>query len=197
MKPSTLSALRSGDPSPGPLRSGPLSAGVLTAACVLCVATAPTTAHADVLWWLTGAAFDDGTLLSGEFTTNVYGYVSSWNLTTETNGVFTGYDYTNGGIDYSASGSHFIDFQPGYFSDLHIVFQDDLTIPSPEINPIVTGGASYECQGSYSCFVPAGATRYLVSGEAVVPEPAAWGLMLVGFAGVGCALRRVARPVTA
>ena len=152
------------------------------------------------LWTLADATFDDGTTLTGSFSTDVYGFVTDWNLSTQADGIFTSYNYTTGGTDYAASGNYFIDFQPGYFGDLHVAFQNDLSIATPTVDPIVTGEASFECQSSYSCFVPMdGATRYLVSGYAdSAPEPTAWALMLIGFAGVGYALRRrVAKPAPA
>jgi hypothetical protein len=57
------------------------------------------------------------------------------------------------------------------------------------------GGPSWECRDSWVC--PAGGvpvTRYLVDGRAstdqsLVPEPAAWSLMLLGFGALGGALR--------
>lgn len=41
-----------------------------------------TLTRADVVWTLTDVPMDDGGLLNGHFSINVYGYLSDWNLTT-------------------------------------------------------------------------------------------------------------------
>ena len=142
--------------------------------------------------WMVNATFDDNSTLTGTFVVNTYGYLVSANLQTETNGVFTAFDYTTSDsfVATGISSPYFIDFQPGYQSDLHVVFADSLTTGTAD-NPIVTGGASYECQGSFSCFdLGGGNTRFIESGFATeVPEPAVWALMLAGFGGLGVALR--------
>jgi len=171
---------------------------VLAACTALGCVGAPAVASATE--WLVNATFDDGTTLTGTFTVNVYGYLESANLQTDTNGVFTAFDYTTADSSV-ATGTfppYYIDFQPGYQSDLHVVFADALTVGAPN-NPIETGGSSYECQGSFSCFdLGGGNTRYIESGFASeVPEPATWALALVGFAGLGAALRGRRRLVTA
>jgi hypothetical protein len=148
--------------------------------------------------WLVNATFDDSTSLSGTFVVDAYGYVVSANLQTETNGVFTAFDYTTTD-SYVATGvsiPYYIDFQPGYQSDLHVVFADALTVGTAD-NSIVIDPASYECQGSFSCYdLGGGNTRFIESGSAVaVPEPAAWALLLAGFAGLGGALRARRRTV--
>jgi hypothetical protein len=158
-------------------------------------------AEAAVVWDVSGT-FSDGTTLTGSFSTDVYGYVGSANLLTQTKGGFTGFDYTLAD-SYSSSGLNFVDFQPGYTSDLHLQFANPLTSPSAD-NPIVDA-VSYECQGSFSCYVPSGGTtRYLTGGveedfaTAVggVPEPATWAMLLIGFFGVGTALRLARRKQT-
>jgi hypothetical protein len=156
-----------------------------------------TTAEAAVVWNVSGTFSDDTTLI-GSFSTDVYGYVESANLITQTKGAFTGFDYTLAD-SYSSSGLNFVDFQPGYTSDLHLQFANPLTSPIAD-NPIIDA-VSYECQGSYSCYVPSGApTRYLTGGEGdfasavgAVPEPATWAILLIGLFSVGSALRLARR----
>ncbi|SDJ65090.1 PEP-CTERM protein-sorting domain-containing protein [Bradyrhizobium lablabi] len=147
----------------------------------------PTSAKADVVWSI-NASFEDGGSLSGNFTINVYGYLSDWDLTTQTIGPFGGFEYKPGN-SYISNGAFYADFQPGYVRDLHLAFTTDLGVASAD-NPIVGGspGPSYECVGSYSCYVPlGGTTRYLTEGVAVaaVPEPSTWTMLILGFFGIG------------
>ena len=143
-------------------------------------------AKADVVWTVTGT-FDDGSSLSGSFTTNVYGYLeNNYSLTTSiARSVHRLYFHSSD--SYYSNGTFYVDFQPGYQQDLHLTFLDSLTVNSN--NPLVggAGGPSYECQGSYSCYIPAGgAVQYINSGFAsAVPEPSTWAMMILGFAGLG------------
>lgn len=179
------------------------------------LAAAPTAASADT-HWIVNATFDDGGTLTGSFDIDIYGYVeysgvagSTFDLKTS-GGSLTPFEYTPD-TAYHASGTipgpdyntyvapYFLDFQPGYAQALHLVFQSPLTVPIGH-NVLLGGyqGPSYECQNSYSCYVPQGDIRYIASGFAretgvAVPEPAAWALMLTGFAGMGVMLRRSRR----
>ena len=162
---------------------------------VLAIAAAPSIANADVTWLVTGS-FDDGGALSGYFNINVYGFLAGYDLKTTAGSTDAAFDYTPANSYYS-NGTFYIDAQPQYQSDLHLTFANDLGIASPN-NPIVGGsqGPSWECQGSYNCYLPAnGAIRYITSGSAsaLVPEPAAWALMLAGLGGLGSALRLARR----
>ncbi|HEY7900156.1 MAG TPA: PEPxxWA-CTERM sorting domain-containing protein [Caulobacteraceae bacterium] len=174
-------------------------AALVAAMGVAALASAPSQALANVTWAV-HAFFDDKTTLTGTFTVNVYGFLQAANLTTETNGVFNTFTYTMAD-SYAASDGvdspSYVDFQPGYQSDLHIVFANPLTIGAPN-NPIEVFGTSFECQGSFSCFDQGGGnTRFIAEGFAVAPEPGEWALMLAGFAGVGAALRRRRPALTA
>jgi hypothetical protein len=186
--------------------------GALAAcAAALAITAAPTAASADTHWVVTGT-FDDGGLLSGSFDINVYGQLSDAALHV-TGGAFPTFDYTMAD-SYTAAGTadpippydyhapFYVDFQPSYFADLHLEFQNGLITPLAN-NPILGGfeGPSYECGGSFSCYIPdttyGGAVRYLTGSATAagggVPEPAAWALMLVGFGGLGAALRSARR----
>jgi PEP-CTERM motif len=154
------------------------------------LAAMASTANAAVIWDVSGT-FSDGTTLTGSFTTNVYGYVETWDLFTQAKGAFTSVEY-DPSTSYRSSGFQFVDFQPGYFGDLHLDFAGNLTDPSSS-NPILAAG-SFECQGSYGCFIPEGGnTRYLTGGAsdfaAAVPEPATWTMLILGFGMMGAALR--------
>lgn len=155
-----------------------------------------TSAKADVVWTVNGT-FDDGATLTGTFTTNVYGFLlGDYSLTTTAKGPFTAFTY-NSSDSYFSNGTFYVDFQPGYQQDLHLEFSDSLSVPNLN-NPIVGNGASFECQGSFSCFIPAGGeVRYIDSGFAsAVPEPATWAMMLMGFLGLGfMAYRRSNRDI--
>ena len=167
------------------------------AAGVLAMAGA---AQADTTWNINGT-FNDGGTLTGAITLNQYGYLENNFSLTTSGGALTGFTYTSADSYYSnnnpGSTPAYVDFQPQYYSDLHIQFGNDLGTPAPT-DPIIGGyqGPSFECDNSYSC--PTGssddyAVRYLTSGEATlaggVPEPASWGLMILGLGAVGGALR--------
>lgn len=148
----------------------------------------PAAASATVYWRVNGV-FSDGTLLSGTFAINQYGFLSAASLTTEANAPFTGFTYAPGNSSES-NGATYVDFQPSFQSDLHLVLANDLSHAS--VNPIAAG--SYECQASFNCYnATGGHTRYLTSGTATVPEPASWALLGAGFAAVGGAARRLRR----
>ena len=174
---------------------------VFATAMMLLLNTA-TTAKADVVWTVSGT-FDDGTTLTGTFTTDVYGYLEhNYSLTTQSEGAFTDFTY-NPSDSYFSNGTFYVDFQPRYEQDLHLVFADSLSVPNLN-NPLVGGGPSgggpsYECQGSFSCYIPSGGPiRYIDAGFAsAVPEPATWAMMLLGFLGMGfVGYRRSARRGT-
>jgi hypothetical protein len=142
----------------------------------------PSAATADVTWRVNGV-FDDGTALTGTFAINPYGFLDTAALTTAAQAPFAGFTYTPANSSTGTTPTA-IDFQPGYTSDLHLVFAANLSHPGT--NNIVSG---YECIGSYSCFQAAGTVRTLVSGVATVPEPASWALLTLGFAVTGGVLR--------
>lgn len=159
----------------------------------------PSAAKADVTW-LVDANFADGGTVSGYFTVNTYGYLSSFDLLTTPGDGFASFDYTDQN-SYFSNGAFYVDAQPKYQSDLHLVFADDLNVAVAN-NPVLGGddGPSYECQGSFSCYVPTdGAIRYITDGfaSAAVPEPASWAMMLAGFGALGAALRGQRRKLAA
>jgi PEP-CTERM motif len=141
------------------------------------------------------ATFTDNTPLTGDFSTTVYGYIdqSSVNLLS-IDGLIAGWNYlggygqpNNGGIVLGATG---IDFYrapggvPDYSTDLHLAF----TAPVHAGLNLLDTTDSYECLGSYSCFLPgdSGDRRYFASGalDLPVPEPtslAMLGSCLLGF----------------
>ena len=177
-----------------PIRLCVLVLGII----VLCLSNARSS-KADVVW-IVDATFDDKTKLTGTFTINSYGYLeNNYSLTTTNKGAFTGFTYTSSN-SYFSNGTFFVDYQPGYSNDLHLAFLADLSVPKLN-NPIVGGGLSYECQDSFSCYVPkGGAIRYIEAGFAsAVPEPSTWAMVILGFAGVGYlrSRRRNERPALA
>jgi hypothetical protein len=166
-----------------------LAAGGAHASC--------STVAGDIEYNLSGT-FTDGGTLSGCFYINVYGYLDRsvpWSITTTTGTVLSGYTYDVADA-YLATGSNYIDVEPGYTQDLHLVFTNSLSTTGS--NPIVVA-SSFECDGSYSCFDLGGGTvRYLTpgsspAGSGSVPEPASWALMILGM-GVGGSVLRRRRP---
>jgi len=162
------------------------------------VAGGVTAAKADVVWTLTDVPLDDGTVLSGNFTVNVYGYLESWNIVTQP-GTLSGASYLPviNSVDVTSATVGFLPPGNPYEGILFLTFQDSLTVASSH-NPIIGGelGPSYECFG-YSCdpsLGPSGTIRYVLgqgdrggaaSFASAVPEPSTWAMMIFGFVGVG------------
>jgi hypothetical protein len=93
-----------------------------------------------------------------------------------------GYSYDDGNIAFGGGSFYF--FQPGAFAAVGSYTNDGWPINGPPIAPEPNG---YDC-----CFGNAGPARLEVSGspDTAVPEPGAWALMILGFAGAGSVLRR-------
>ncbi len=126
--------------------------------------------------------------MSGQFTIDVYGYLGNFVLTTTGAATFPGFTY-NPSDSYFSNGTFYVDAQPDYQADLHLTFVDSLLVGASN-NPLVGGspGPSWECTGSYSCYVPDGTIRYIASGAAsAVPEASTWAMLILGFAGLGFA----------
>jgi hypothetical protein len=164
------------------------ASALAASACVF----AASAAFADTHWVVTGV-FDDGTTLSGYFNINVYGNLGAYDLMTQTGPVLAAGVYQTG--EPTSAGASTLDVQPTYQQDLHLEFANPVGVAAPTDALLTT---SYECQNSYNCYLPSGGDRrYLVSGVASAPEPAAWALMLVGVGGLGISLRRRRAPLTA
>ena len=183
----------------GSAMSGILKKIALATAAVLVVVFAAAVARADVVWTINNATFDDGTTLHGTFTIDQYGYLlNNFSFTTEAKGGFESFTY-NASDSYYSNGTFYVDAQPQYQQDLHLVFTSSLLAPSA-YNAIVGGGPSYECQGpSWGCEnspPTGGITRYIDGGFAsAVPEPSTWAMMILGFLGVGfVSYRRKSKP---
>jgi hypothetical protein len=195
--------------------AGRLTPALLAAAGLLALAQ-PAAAAQDVHWDVAGT-FLDGGRFSGAFNVDKFGVLFDWDLTTTdaTDGSgFLGQEYKNG-LSGATSGNSDAAIAVGYrFTDVfQLTFAHSLFTPFAHNHIVLTGapGGSFECVGSFSCFnAGGGAVRLLAGGTAratstvitggggsggggvvsVAPEPAAWALMIAGFAGTGVTLRR-------
>jgi hypothetical protein len=158
-------------------------------ALIAATALISSAAQADVHWYVSGT-FDDGATITGTFDINQYGYIANPDLTTDT-GIFTGMNYTPATVSTNnTTTSLTFDFN-AYMDEMQLYFASDLNVGTAT-NALLT--TSKECRGNYCG--SGGLTRHIVSGFASinpipsVPEPATWGLMIVGFGLTGAAMRR-------
>ncbi len=165
-----------------------IAAALAASACTLAASVAAADTH-----WVVSGTFDDGTTLSGYFNINVYDQLSGFQLNTQTGPVLAADVYQTG--DPTSAGATILDFQPTYEEDLELSFANPVGIAA-STDPLLT--TSYECVGSYGCEgASGGERRYIVSGVASAPEPAAWALMLLGIGGLGMSLRARRGPLAA
>jgi len=171
-----------------------LAAGALAVAIVAGVVGAcSTTAFArPTTWVLQGAELDDGGTVSGQFTIGPYGYlIAPIAVTTTAGTLLGGFSYAPADpsdIVPNAPPAFGVDFfSPSYNLDLHIVFQNSLESSGPD--PIALA-SSYEC-AAFTCpgpdtGYPGADTRFFISGEVVAaPEPAGFGLLILGIVAIG------------
>jgi hypothetical protein len=151
------------------------------------------------MYTLNNVQFNDAGTASGFFTLNTYGYVSSYDVVTTAGSIMGGATYatgmgqpsttinpTNDSITFNLS---------GYDGFLLLTFADTLFPPSSTVDPIVTGGASFECS-SYETLSSTcgsnGVERIVTSGSAIVPEPVSLAIFGTGLFGFGLLRRRKA-----
>jgi hypothetical protein len=158
------------------------------AALLALLATSP--AIAQVRWYL-DATFSDGGTVKGYFSISQY-YAVDYDLTTSANGNFDAYTFlptTTGVAGPVISDTQVLIFGPSYNGDQLMLFsQNSLDAAGP--NALLT--TSYECTNSYVCPTsPTGDTRYVTSASLsnTAPEPATWGLLLLGFGAIGAVTR--------
>ena len=162
-------------------------------------------------WILSNAVFDDGTTLTGQFTVDKYGFVTSYNLVTKTDTPkgFVGFTYASGPTEavgpngalpsgdqvqfYAPSAPGLTPTSPDYYTQpetnlLQLTFGNTLLVSNP--HNAITVTQSWECESSYVCPSGEGVTRYLSTGFAsAVPEPATWAMLLLGAGLIGAGLR--------
>jgi hypothetical protein len=147
-------------------------------------------AAADTITWTLSPniPLSDGGTLNGSFTLDVYGYLNgnSWDLTTTAGSLLPGLTYTPY-INASDPNNLTVQFfGPNYTSELNLVFEYSLLIPSAD-NPIIggIGGPSFECSG-FTC----DPIRYVDADSgfaSATPLPAALPLFAAGLSALGFA----------
>ena len=149
-----------------------------------------------ITWTFSNVGLSDGDVLNGYFTTDQYGDLASWNLTTSgLNDTFMNTTYTNGIGYYNYNVAPFattvtIFNNADYSEILQLTFANSIFDPT---NAIMGGtpGPSYEqCYAWGSCGTDF--TRYIASeifsgrvGELTAsPLPSTWTMMIAGFVGL-------------
>jgi hypothetical protein len=173
-----------------------LRASLAAAALALVtLAGATSDSKADVRY-IVDATFDDGSMLTGDFTVNVYGFLKLANLDlTTVNGSISGYNRTAASTLPEGCGTNCVGlgrvFPLPYLGELQLTFQNPLGSFGPDPIIGVLGGPSFENE-SFAIGGPP--VRYVINGVATgVPEPTTWALMLVGFVGLCVAGYRLKR----
>lgn len=141
---------------------------------------------------LKDAQLSDGTKVSGAFSTNLSGYIGSYDIST-VDGAITGYHYNNQiNVAYTPGGTSISFSRPDYVGYLTLVFAHPLGAGGV---PLLTGvgGPSLECN-TYGCSSASANDRYLIAGVLAVPEPGSWAMMLTGLGAIAAALRQRRRP---
>jgi len=161
---------------------------VLFAAALASFATAIPANAVTLRWTLHDVTFDDGGSATGRFTINSKsGRVTGFDMTTTAGSAFGGLHYTSAGdgVLYDIAGPNSFAFVAGSSGYINLVFVDP--VKTVGVDALAFGDyTSYECN---NCSL----LRQVTGGFATVvavPEPATWGLLVVGFGLVGIAARR-------
>ena len=158
---------------------------ILAAGAALSIGVAAPGHAAMLTWTLSNVTFSDGGTAGGYFTydvdTNTFGYLD---IVTTNGSVLTGFEF-NAQWSASHDGVNQYTFYPVWNRYLRFRTESALTDAGGLIGLITGDYHSYECA---NC-VP---ERGIVSGSliaAAVPEPTTWGMILLGFAGIGVSIR--------
>ena len=142
---------------------------LLAACCGVVVATVTSGASSADTQWDVSGLFNDGGNLSGVVTSNVYNYLSSWNLVTTAGSEFVGAVYD------AADGNYSSQFAPTY----EVAFNSGLNAPptlfaqltSASNNGALLNFSGYECTG-FTCNSST-AIRTFTGAAVAVPGPEA------------------------
>ena len=180
-----------------------ISALIISAIAMIMATAAVTTAKADTVYNFSGLKFDDGTTINGQFSINVYGFLDAGYSATTVTGSIGGYSYDDSiNASFTPGGTSITFNRTGYDGFLVLTYDHPLTGFGADTLITGAGGPSYECD-TFSCSGPSADVRYLAtpaSGPApsisAAPEPAAWGLMLLGVGVAGAGLRLARRKTS-
>ena len=150
-----------------------------------------------ITWTFSNVGLSDGDVLNGYFTTNQYGYLAAWDLTTSgPNDTIMNTTYTNGigyyNYNVSPNATTVTIFNnPDYSEILQLTFANPIFDPT---NSLIGGvpGPSYEQCGRYG-LCPIDFSRYVGAviiaegrnGElTATPLPPTWTILIAGFVGL-------------
>jgi hypothetical protein len=149
-----------------------------------------------VQWTVSNGTFDDGGTFSGTFTVDPGAdTVTTWNLTTSTDGPF-GFNYSPDVLSSAHDvGGHPV-FQFLFFFGERLELTN-IPFGGSGLVPVLAGSETTAC---FICGPTPPLTRVITGGQAfgaVVPEPASWALMTLGAGLAGAMLRRRRAAATA
>jgi hypothetical protein len=130
-----------------------------------------------------GTFGDDGVIPQGAFT-------STFNFSAP-----IGFDLANATISTSANGNSNVDFTSVLLNGVAFTLTPQGTFEFGSVGPVAVGGENTLIVNGQNMGDGAFSGTLTFAAQSAVPEPATWGMMLLGFGAVGVSVRRKRLPL--